>query len=187
MSRGTLFIAALSGSVVSLALVSQAADFGDGFVAFALVLLPVVYFLGVVTVARLAQINGEDAKWVQGLNRLRHAYLEIAPELEPYFVTSRYDDADGVVWSTVARTQLRAPIQSFIALPGLIAVVDSVVAGAIAGIAAVGLDLSTAAALGLGAVAFVASLGVFVGFAVRTIASYRRSLDARFPTPPAEV
>ena len=183
MSRATLFIAALSGAVVALALVSQATSFGNSFVAFALVLLPVVYFLGVVTVARIAQLNGEDARWVQGLNRLRHAYLELAPELEPYFVTSRYDDAEGVVWSTVAREQLRTPVQSFIALPGLIAVVDSVVAGAAVGIAMLGLGLSDGGAIAIGALAFLASLGGFVGFAMRTIASYRRSLDVRFPTP----
>src|ERR1041385_9252107 len=85
MSRVSMFIAALSGSIVALALVAQATDFGEGFRAFGLVLLPVVFFLGVVTVARLRQINYEDAVWTQGMNRLRHAYLERAPELAPYF------------------------------------------------------------------------------------------------------
>jgi hypothetical protein len=73
-------------------MVAQATDFGDGFVAFALVLLPVVFFLGAVTIVRLTQVAWEDGVWVQGLNRIRHAYLELAPELEPYFVTSHYDD-----------------------------------------------------------------------------------------------
>ena len=73
MSRASIFVAALTGSVVALALVAQATDFGGEFVAFALVLLPVVFFLGVVTIARLSQINWEDGVWVQGLNRLRHA------------------------------------------------------------------------------------------------------------------
>jgi len=65
MARASMFIAALSGAVVALALVAQATDFGDGFVAFALVLLPVVFFLGVTTIARLSQVNWEDATWVQ--------------------------------------------------------------------------------------------------------------------------
>jgi hypothetical protein len=60
MSRASIFVAALSGAVVALALIAQATDFGDGFVAFALVLLPVVYFLSVTTVARLGQVNLED-------------------------------------------------------------------------------------------------------------------------------
>ena len=53
MSRASIFVAALTGSVVALALVGQATAFEDAFVAFALVLLPVVFFLGVVTIVRL--------------------------------------------------------------------------------------------------------------------------------------
>jgi hypothetical protein len=70
MSRTAIFVAALTGSVVALALVAQGTDFGDGFTAFALVLLPVVFFLGVVTILRLGQVNWEDATWVQGMNRI---------------------------------------------------------------------------------------------------------------------
>jgi hypothetical protein len=45
-----------------------------------------------VTIVRIAQVNWEDARWVQGMNRIRNAYIDLAPELEPYFVTSRFDD-----------------------------------------------------------------------------------------------
>src|SRR5207248_9575593 len=105
ISRPSIFVAALSGAVVALALVAQATDFGDGFVAFALVLLPVVYFLGVATVARLGQVNLADARWMQGMNRIRHAYLELEPELEPYFVTSRCADEAGLLQSLIGETR----------------------------------------------------------------------------------
>jgi hypothetical protein len=180
MSRVSMFIAALTGSIVALALVAQATDFGEGFRAFGLVLLPVVFFLGVVTVARLRQINAEDAVWVQGLNRLRHAYLERAPELAPYFVTSRHDDGEGVLVSTLARTNLRMPIQGFIALPGMVAVLDSVVAGAIVGIAA--LPFGIAWCLTLAVATFVVTLAGFLAVGVRTFMAFRRSLVVRFPT-----
>lgn len=179
MSRVSMFIAALSGSIVALALVAQATDFGEGFRAFGLVLLPVVFFLGIVTVARLGQINYEDAVWVQGLNRLRHAYLERSPELAPYFVTSTHDDDAGILVSTLARTSLRMPVQSFIALPGMVSVLDSVVAGAIVGIAT--LPLGTALCLALAVVAFVVTLASFVAIGVRTWMAYRRSIVVRFP------
>jgi hypothetical protein len=182
MSRAALFVAALSGAVVALALVAQATEFGDGFVAFALVLLPVVFFLGLVTIVRLGQINREDALWVQGINRLRHAYLELAPELEPYFVTSRYDDVAGVVAST-PRSKPRTPLQAFVAIPGAIAVVDSVVAGATGGIASLGLDLGTGASLAVGVATFVLTLAGFVALGIRQIRRYRSDLVARFPTP----
>ena len=185
MSRTSIFVAALTGSVVALALVAQATDFGDGFVAFALVLLPVVYFLGIVTVARLGQVNLEDAIWVQGMNRIRHAYLDLAPELAPYFVTSRYDDDRGVLQSSVAMRDWPPWTQAFVAVPGVVAVIDSVVAGAIAGIAAIGLDVGTAGAVMSGAVLFVLSLGAFVAWGRRQLSKGRREIVPLFPTPPS--
>jgi len=186
MSRASIFVAALTGSVVALALVGQATDFGREFVAFALVLLPVVYFLGVVTIARLFQNGWEDGVWVQGMNRIRNAYLELAPELEPYFVTSRYDDDTGVLISAIARPRVTPPLQGFIAIPGVVAVLNSVIAGAIAGIASLGLEFATGVSLVLGAVAFLMSLAAFIVVGVRAIAAYRRNMVVRFPTPSAE-
>ena len=183
LSRTSIFVAALTGSVVALALVAQATDFGSGFVAFALVLLPVVYFLGIVTVARLGQVNLEDATWVQGMNRIRHAYLELAPELEPYFVTSHYDDDRGVLQSSVAMREWPPWTQAFVAIPGVVAVIDSVVAGAIAGIAAIGVDLGTASAVASGAALFVLSLGGFTVWGRRLFARGRRQMVPLFPTP----
>lgn len=181
MNRVSMFIAALSGAVVALALVAQATDFGTGFHAFALVLLPVVWFLGLVTIIRLGQVNREDAMWVQGMNRIRHAYLEIAPELEPYFVTSSYDDMRGVLKSAMARQEIPR-YQGFVAVPGVVAVLDSVVAGAIAGIAALAADAGTGLALGLGGAAFVVSFAGFATVARRSIAASRGMIVVRFPS-----
>jgi len=184
MSRASIFIAALTGSVVALALVSQATDFGDGFIAFSLVLLPVVFFLGVVTIVRIGQINFEDAVWVQGMNRIRNAYHDLAPELEPYFVTSRYDDDHGVR-ASIAMPNVVPQKQAFVAIPGVIAVLDGVVAGATAGIALIGLDVGTAATIALGIVVFLVTVGAFVAWGVRSIAHYRTQATIRFPSPDA--
>jgi hypothetical protein len=184
MSRVSIFVAALTGSVVALALVAQATDVGREFVAFALVLLPVDYFLGIVTFVRLVQNGWEDGVWVQGMNRLRHAYLELAPELEPYFVTSRYDDDTGVLISAIARSRVTAPLQGFVAIPGVVAVLNSVVAGAVAGIAGLGLELGTGASIAIGAAAFLISLAGYLAYGLRAIATYRRNLVVRFPPPP---
>ena len=165
MSRTSIFVAALSGAVVALALVAQATDFGTGFVAFALVLLPVVYFLGWATIVRLSQVNLENARWVQGMNRIRNAYLQLAPELEPYFVTSRYDDDAGVLESTVAHVGPAPRYQAFVSAPGVVAVINSVVAGATAGVAGMALDLGTAWSLVAAGVSFLASMVFFVVWA----------------------
>ena len=50
-SRASMFLSVLSGAVVALALVAQATAFDEGFMTFALLILPVVLFVGVVTFA----------------------------------------------------------------------------------------------------------------------------------------
>ena len=184
MSRTSIYVAALTGSVVALALVAQATDFESGFVVFALVLLPVVYFLGVATFVRLAQVNWEDARWVQGMNRIRNAYLDLAPELAPYFVTSRYDDDLGILQSSVAMRKWPPPTQAFVAVPGVVAVIDSVVAGAVAGIAGIALDLDVVGVLLLGGAFFLISLVGFVVWAERQIGRAKLELEPLFPSPP---
>src|SRR5690242_15459715 len=85
-SRAGMFLSTLSGAIVALALVAQASAFGDGFTLFALVILPIVLFIGVATYMRLGVANYHEAMCVIGMNRIRAAYLELAPDLERYFV-----------------------------------------------------------------------------------------------------
>jgi hypothetical protein len=145
-----------------------------------------VYFLGVVTIVRLSQVNWEDARWVQGMNRIRHAYLELAPELEPYFVTSRYDDPPGILATSIAMGGRPPWTQAFVAVPGVVAVINSVVAGTAAGIATLALDLGTATALAIGAFFFVVSLSGFAVWAKRKIDRMSGQLHPIFPTPPGD-
>jgi hypothetical protein len=183
MSRASIFIASLSGAVIALALVGQATDFGTGFVAFSLVLLPVVFFLGATTVARLRQVTLEDALWMQGMNRIRNAYLELAPELEPYFVTSKHDDETGVLLSSLGMRPPVPKFQLFVGIPGVVAVIDSVVAGAIAGIAGLGLDAPLAVSLGVAGIVFLCVLLLFAVSERRAINRFVGDVVVRFPTP----
>src|SRR5260221_2422641 len=82
LGRVNVFLAVLSGAVIALALVAQADHFGATFMAIAILTLLVVLFTGIATVARLMHLNRDDYRWVVGMNRLRHAYLELHPELE---------------------------------------------------------------------------------------------------------
>jgi len=96
-ARAGMYLTVLSAAVVALALMAQATEFGEDFRLFALLVLPVVFFVGVATQLRLGDARNEDVWLVVGMNRLRHAYLELAPELEPYFVTSHHDDMPGIM------------------------------------------------------------------------------------------
>jgi hypothetical protein len=66
-----MLLSVLAATVIALALVAQATGFGSGFTAFALVLLPVVLFLGLTTYIRLVAVNHDETRWVLGMNRNR--------------------------------------------------------------------------------------------------------------------
>ena len=81
-SRAGLFLSVVSATAVALALVGQATGFNDHFTAFALVMLPIALFVGLATFTRLDEVNAEDFVWVAGMNRIRHAYLQMNPRLQ---------------------------------------------------------------------------------------------------------
>jgi hypothetical protein len=97
MSRATVFLSVLSASTIALALLADATGFGPHTTTLALVLLPVVFFLGIAVHGRLVEINREEVERSLAMNRLRHVYLKIAPALKPYFTTGHHDDEQGPV------------------------------------------------------------------------------------------
>lgn len=101
---------------------------------------------------------------------MRHAHLELAPELEPYWSRVDTTTTPAPSWRRCPATGTQ-PLQGFVALLGVIAVLDAVVAGSFAGLAALALDLGTAASLTLGTAAFLAAVISFVAYPFRTIAS----------------
>jgi hypothetical protein len=95
-SRATIFLTVVPEAVVALALAAEATEFGDRFYVFALLVLPVALFVRVATYIRLIEARIDDFWLLSGMNRIRHAYLEISPGLEPYFVTGHHDDEQGL-------------------------------------------------------------------------------------------
>src|SRR3989440_2621336 len=160
-SRAGMFLTTLSGAIVALGLVGGASGFGESFTLFALVILPVVLFIGLATWIRLGASNYHEALCVIGMNRIRAAYLELAPDLERYFVMSAHDDFRGIgVTMGVQPGGGRAfwVAQILAGTPTIVTILNSVLAGAIAAIAALRLGESPATALLVGGAGFV--LGV---------------------------
>jgi hypothetical protein len=52
---------------------------GPAFDAFALIVLPVLAFIGAVTFARLVQLSLEDMAYARRIGRLRDFYVTVAP------------------------------------------------------------------------------------------------------------
>jgi len=187
LGRVNMFLAVLSGAVIALALIAQADHFGTTFIAVAIFMLAVVFFVGVATVRRLLMLNHDDYKWVAGMNRLRHAYLELHPELDPYFITGQYDDLAGNL-KTIGLTPATAPLlgtvfHGLVTLPGMLGVIVASVGAAIAGLAATGFGAPIYGVLLIGALAFAASVALVFWTSNRSYRFYGPSLETRFPTP----
>jgi len=188
-SRLQVYLGTLSSSIIALALTAQLSGLGFAFRAFALVLLPVVYFLGVVTHGRLLQVTAEWRIYGQGMNRIRHYFLEVAPEMGRYFVLPSTDDPLVTLAAVGIRTGGNPWWQALLTAGAMVVVVNSVLAGVVAGL----LWRSVAGPSGLlplalSAVAgFVLSLMLLGGYGQRT---FRRDMEASpvaFPARPAGV
>jgi uncharacterized MnhB-related membrane protein len=188
LSRVTIFLAIHSGAVIALALVAQADRFGKAFISIAIPLLAVVLFTGLATVSRLLSLNRDDYRWVIGMNRIRHGYLEMHPELEANFVTSPYDDLRGAVTTlgvdgVPGRARLGSAFHLLQTLPGMLAVIVAAVAGAIGALSALAFD-SPPFGIALAAVgAFLIAVVLMTIWARRAFTRGAPSLEPRFPTP----
>ena len=179
-SRASMFITVLSAAVVALALVAQATAFGSAFYTFALLTLPIVLLVGLATLIRLSDANGEDFWLVSGMNRLRHGYLGLAPELEPYFVTEHHDDEASVMASYGLGARLRLS-RILAGTPNIVAAINIMVFGVFAALIAQTLGASDQVALLVGVLAALA-LAVGLGLlAYHSSASTRRAHHPRFP------
>jgi hypothetical protein len=157
-SRAGMFLSLLSMSVVALALVAQATAFGDAFALFALLLLPVVLFVGIATYVRLVEINNEDYVWVLGMNRLRRAYLELDPDLAPHFITGTTEDPVGVMLTYGTHAGGSNLGHGLITTPTTIAFVDAMITAVLASIALVQLGMPMAPVAAVGVVVFLATI-----------------------------
>lgn len=180
-SRTSMFLSALSGGVIALALVAQGTSFDDRFTVFALLLLAPILFLGIVTFVRLVEINREDVRWVTGMNLLRHAYLEAAPELQPYFVTGWHDDEAGIMTTFGANAGRGAFAHEFVTTPGVLAVVDGTIAGILVGLLGIRAGLEASIAAGLGVVLFGATIALLSLVQYLGVIRPRGRARARFP------
>jgi hypothetical protein len=182
-SRAGMFLSVLSGAVVSLALVAQAMNFGPGFELFALVLLPVVLFVGLATFVRLVQVNNEDVRWVAGMNRLRHAYLEMDPTIAPYFITAWHDDEYALLVTFGSSPRGLRFVHGFVTTPGMLVVINGVIAGVLAGLVTVTLAPLTETVLlvAIGVAAFVILVVAQATYQSREMTIVRRAFRPHFP------
>ena len=181
-ARTGMYLTGLSGAIVALALAGQGTGFGQPFNQFALVILPVVLFLGITTFVRLGASNYHDAQVVIGMNRIRAAYLSIAPDLAPYFVMSAHDDIEGV--GITMGFPRQHPISHLLsATVTVVTVVNSVIVGAIVGLTFGWSGVDRGVGLSAAVVGAIAAFAVHATYGRVAVRRAQAGAVPRFPSP----
>jgi len=186
-ARAGMFLTFLSASLVALAFLASAMAFSWTFLILASTLLAVDLVIGLATVGRMLDTSLDDVRAIAGMNRIRNAYVQIAPAVHPFLITSIHDDAAGAL-----ETYGEKPIQPGIGqllhglttASGMVSVIDAVIAAALAGVLAVLVGLPLGIVLPTAAIAFVVVFVAITRYAIATVMDFQEHVVSRFPTPP---
>jgi hypothetical protein len=181
-SRGSTFMNVVGATVFGLALVGNATAFNQDFLLLTLLILPVLLFAGVSSLARMAELERQDGTLVQGLNRMRQLRVQLDPTIEPYLVLSPYDDAVSLLASYGDNNPR---LHTLWILETLIGAIVALIAAFLAAILAVILNVTGGTAFAVGVVTFLATAGLLAFVGVRSFASAMRSVKSVFPAPRA--
>jgi hypothetical protein len=184
-NRAMMLMTVVGAVVVGLALVGQASAFDRSFLLFAVLVLPVVLVIGASTLGRINELDNQDWRWVQGLNRLRHARLELDPGFEKFLVLSPNDDAPAIL-RTYADDSASSSLHSFYVLATLIGIVDALLAAFLVAVVALILGMPGELAAIAGGATFIAVL-VLIGISgYRSFVAAMNRVKPSFPTPSNE-
>lgn len=178
------YLSTLGSGLVALAFVANTAKLQPIFLAFSSVIFPMMIVLGVVTLTRIMQISVHDSHLARAINRIRHYYIEVAPEVESYVSFPAYDDPDSV---QVSMMPFHFSFQGLASTPGPVMLINSVLCGAFAAILSAGvLALSLLPTIGVGLLVLSLAFALHRWFATRLWArGTREDPEVRFPPPGA--
>jgi hypothetical protein len=182
--RASLFVGAVSSGLVALALVGQLSRLGTAFFVFSLIVLPTLFFMGVITFERVLESGSDDLIYARGINRIRHLYLDYAPQMQPYFILSSHDDSTLPIEHL--GTRHRARWQVFLSMAGMVAMINSVLAGSFVGLGLSAFSLPLAVTATAGGLTFLVSVGLHQRYQWRQWMQLERHLPVLFPSQPSE-
>lgn len=169
-ARANLYLGALSGSTIALALVAQLAGLSGPFYVFAFTLLPAVVFMGVVTFLRLFQLNMQDHVLFLSAERIRRFYRELDPRMGDYLSRS---DPEAVRALRRAGVTGNPRLQVFLTMASMLLVINGVVTGVVAALVTIRLGAPPVAG---GIVGGVGALLMIAGFMAHQARVWRRSV-----------
>ena len=184
-TRAGMFFAILSATLVALGLISTGTGFSDAFLIVAAFVLALDLFIGFATLGRIAAVSDEELRYLQGMNRLRNAYFRIVPGLDPYFITSHYDDFPSVAafYGPEATSTRGQFLHGLTTLPGMLSVVCAAITGALAGVVLLLLVHNGMVAFVGAVLAFLVVFVVMAYFGLQAANGFQVRFHARFPRP----
>ncbi len=186
-SRAGMFLTFLSATLIVIGFLIGSQGLSPAVVPVAAVLLLADLYIGAATVGRLVDASDEELHAVRGMNRIRHAYREMVPGLEPYFVTSFHDDARGVLAAYGPVTSSDAVFSNIVngltTMIGMVATVVAMIVGALAALVVVGLGGGVELALVAAVAGFLLGTGIFAVVGMRAALAYQAGIEPLFPTP----
>ena len=115
------------------------------------------------------------------MNRIRHLYVELAPQVQDYFILSTHDDEASIMQDWEAQAIWW---QAFVSTPGMIAVIDSILGGIFMGLLVYQLfSLSLLLCCTVGFVVFLGILAALYRYLLTTWRRFQRNVKPLFPTP----
>jgi hypothetical protein len=165
--RGTVYMGAVSSSLIALGFLAQVVSRLDPFVA---AVLPAVFLLGEFTFAALVRNTLENLVLLGQMQRIRGYYRTLVPEAEQFFGPAAEEERFSAAMATVG---LRArPAAMLFTGASVIAAINSIVGGVgMALLAARVASLATGAALAVGVAAAVVLFGLHLLYQQQRAAS----------------
>ncbi|MBT2499818.1 hypothetical protein J7E25_12000 [Agromyces sp. ISL-38] len=167
LTRIAIFLTLVSAGLVTLGVLGNATEFRGWFGVAALGVLLLLVLLGVITQLRVFNTATEDLVYVLAMNRLRGAYLDLDPGLEPYFMTGTTDDDRGAGKTYYAFAD-RDRSQVFASSMMLMLVVNAALIGLFAGAMTYALAGSVGWSIALGVVIALAAFVLWMSWGYRS-------------------
>ena len=157
LGRSSLYLSALSSSLIALGFASQTPGL---LLPFAAAALPTVFVLGVFTTARLVDTGVQNVSYLSAIARIRGYYRTLDPEAARYFARWGEGETDDALGSMAVKA---GPMAGLFTAASMIAIINGVLAGVCLALLTYYLvkDHQLAAALAVGLVTTAAGLTVF--------------------------
>jgi molybdopterin converting factor small subunit len=184
-TRVGMFFSILSATLVALGLVSTGTGFSDAFLIVTAFVLALDLFIGLATLGRVGAVSDEEMRYTQGMNRLRNAYFRIVPGLDPYFITSQYDDFNSVAafYGPPTVGPIGNMLHGLTTLPGMLSVVCCAIGAALAAVLLLLVTRDGTTAFAGAAFVFLGMFLVMGAIGMRTVARFQSTFVAKFPRP----